>query len=109
MEEAAQFIKWNDAALGAVLLIVLAMVTKIQTSIRRSRADEMYPMIQDLHAWHAKEDEDGSKVWYVKKSLETAIVKLADAMSSQAAIMERLLDRIESIDDDLKEIKHGSE
>jgi hypothetical protein len=104
-----EIIQWNDAAIGAVLLVVAAMVGRIMASFRRCDPEGMNRMLQDLHDWHAKEDSDGAKVWYVKQSLETAIIKLSEAMSSQAAIMERLLSRIESIDDEMKDLKHGSE
>ena len=32
--------------------------------------------VNDLWVWHNKEDDDGVKVWYVRRSLENAIEKL---------------------------------
>lgn len=46
--------------------------------------------VEELHKWHSKEDEDGVKVWYVRKTLEAAIDKLADNISVQTKILERM-------------------
>ena len=43
--------------------------------------------VDELHAWHNREDEDGVKVWYVRKSLEDAISKLADNLEQQTAVL----------------------
>lgn len=39
-----------------------------------------YFWVKDLHVWHAKEDDEGVKVWYVRKSLEDAVVRLAELL-----------------------------
>ena len=39
-----------------------------------------YNMIKELHEWHAREDDEGIKVWYVRKSLGDAIDKIASVM-----------------------------
>ncbi len=41
----------------------------------------------DLYKWHAKEDDDGVKVWYVRRSLEEAMMKLAESMDRQTTIL----------------------
>jgi hypothetical protein len=46
--------------------------------------------IDDLHAWHSREDEDGVKVWYVRKTLETAMEKLADNIMAQTEILKEI-------------------
>jgi deoxyribodipyrimidine photolyase-like uncharacterized protein len=43
--------------------------------------NKVVKQIDELHAWHNKEDDDGVKVWYVRKSLEDAIEKLASAIN----------------------------
>lgn len=45
--------------------------------------------IDDLHEWHAKEDADGVKVWYVRRSLEDSIQSLAETLLRLERIMER--------------------
>ena len=44
--------------------------------------------IHDLHDWHNKEDDEGVKVWYVRKSLETAIEKLSDNIEKLTRVVE---------------------
>ena len=39
-----------------------------------------YIMIKELHVWHDLEDEEGVKVWYVRKSLVTAIEAISGVM-----------------------------
>lgn len=46
---------------------------------------------QDLHTWHDKEDEDGVKVWYVRHSLELAIINLSKNIEKQTLILTRML------------------
>jgi len=64
--------------------------------------------IQDLHEWHKKTDDDGVKVWYIRKSLQDSIAKLADSISvlnmamhdihntskQQTQILTKLLDKM---------------
>ena len=35
--------------------------------------DNMAKQIQELHEWHAVTDEDGVKIWYLRRTLENAI------------------------------------
>ena len=41
--------------------------------------------IGDLHRWHDVRDNEGIPVWYVRRSLESAILKLTDAVDRLAA------------------------
>lgn len=43
--------------------------------------------VNDLWVWHNKEDDDGVKVWYVRRSLENAIEKLAEAIDTQSNVL----------------------
>lgn len=47
--------------------------------------------VKDLHDWHAKTDQDGVPVWYVRRSLEAAIEKLADNIQKQTDVFSRLV------------------
>jgi len=51
----------------------------------------------DLHRWHDVRDDEGIPVWHIRKSLEKAIIKLADnvkeqtiAIQEQSAVLERI-------------------
>ncbi len=53
--------------------------------------DKIAEQVDDLHAWHSKEDDDGVKVWYVRRSLETSLAQLSNNIGAQTAVLERLL------------------
>ncbi len=44
---------------------------------------------RDLHNWHDAKDEDQVFVWYVRKSLERQIEKLAGAVEKMSAASEK--------------------
>lgn len=46
--------------------------------------------VQDLWTWHNKEDDEGVKIWYVRKSLEEAITKLAENTAKQTEILQEI-------------------
>lgn len=52
-------------------------------------------LTEELHGWHNKEDEDGVKVWYVRRSLEKAIVQLGAAVEHLSRNQDRLTDLLE--------------
>ena len=65
----------------------------------------------DLWAWHHQKDEDGVFVWWVRKSLERAIEKLADnteTMSrnteTQTLILKSVAHQLEKMTDVLMKI-----
>jgi len=55
--------------------------------------------IERLYEWHDKEDQDGVKVWYVRSTLEKAIDKLTEAVERDAQVSERILERLDEMDD----------
>lgn len=76
---------------GAVAVLLTYMEWKSRKApsgvtedvIRRVVGEEMavaLRQIEDLHVWHDREDEDGVKVWYVRRSLERAIEGLTSAV-----------------------------
>lgn len=54
----------------------------------------LHDWTRDLHQWHAKEDEDGRKVWYNDRQLAEAMKKIGDAMTIQTEILRRMDDRL---------------
>lgn len=55
--------------------------------------------IEDLYKWHDKEDDDGVKIWYVRRSLEHNIKKLPITLEKQRELMETMsavFDRVQS-------------
>lgn len=53
-----------------------------------TKVEAMSDKLDDLHEWHDKEDVDGVKVWYMRKSLEDAILKLGDNVDRQTRVLE---------------------
>jgi len=96
-----------ELALGLGLALIL--VDKIMYWIDRKRNGTvskdhpppkeewklMLAQMKDLHDWHNKEDEDGVKIWYVRRSLEEAIARLSENIAMQTRILERLVDKID--------------
>lgn len=56
-----------------------------------NKLNDMAVQIRDLHDWHSKTDQDGVPVWYVRRSLEEAIDKLAENIQKQTDAFTRLV------------------
>jgi len=61
--------------------------------------------IQDLYDWHAKEDSRGVKMWYGDPALADAVKSLAKSTERHIYLTEKMLDRLESHEIILKEIR----
>ncbi len=57
---------------------------------------KIQPEVEWLKKVHDKTDEDGVYVWYVRKSLETSLSKLAENIEKQTLIMDRMWNEIKS-------------
>lgn len=77
---------------------------------------DIQAMSRDLHHWHNAKDEDQVFVWYVRKSLERQIEKLATAVDkmgraaeTQTTVfeeaMERIIDELKCVLDAVKALK----
>lgn len=53
--------------------------------------DNMAKQIQELHEWHAVTDEDGVKIWYLRRSLENAIEKLTSNLDIQTQLLREMV------------------
>ena len=74
---------------------------------------EQKKKVDDLYKWHDQRDSDGAFAWYVRKSLETAINKLADNIEKQTAqntletqTLVSLAAKIDLVSGDVKSIKN---
>jgi len=54
--------------------------------------------INDLYKWHDVSDSDGTKIWYIKGSLEKAIERLAINIDNQTKAYGKIDRRLESIE-----------
>lgn len=71
----------------------LRMLKQITNDIRllKETAYHNKRKIDDLHVWHDVKDIDGGFIWYVKSSLENAIIKLADNVETQTIMLRDML------------------
>ncbi len=70
----------------------------------------MVKQIDDLHRWHNKDDDEGVKIWYVRGSLEKAIVDMTVAIQlmtstgrENSLFMKMLVEEIKSISEKLSQ------
>jgi hypothetical protein len=61
---------------------------KVAVMLRKMEA--MEKKIEDLHLWHAKTDPDGVPVWYVRRSLEEAVLALTGVLSDVKNVLADL-------------------
>lgn len=78
-----------------IILIGIAFIIVIDKGLNmlRSRGIDLPKIarqIDELHKWHAKEDDDGVKVWYVRRSLEDTLKTLADNIAHQTNILQEI-------------------
>lgn len=50
--------------------------------------------VADLWEWHNRSDEEGVKVWYVRKSLERSIHRLASNVEQQTQVLHDIESKI---------------
>jgi hypothetical protein len=73
-------------------LVAIVAVDRV-LGILRSRGIDLAKMarqVERLAELHAKTDEDGVPVWYVRRSLEQAIVSLHEAIRAQTDLLREL-------------------
>lgn len=73
-------------------VIAVFLVDRI-VSVFKSRGIDLQKMtkhIEELHTWHNRTDEEGVPVWYVRKSLEQAIINLAENSQHQTQLLEKM-------------------
>lgn len=98
----------QQLGIGGIFAILVLREVFLFLGRRRGTGtdDAMRKQVADLHDWHAREDVDGVKIWYVRKSLDESIEKLATAIDQLVKIhstemmvlgaIERRLERIDS-------------
>jgi hypothetical protein len=107
----------TSTAVGIFAVFTLMLFKEIRLLIRERKFErepdrycrnhetivEMRRMIEDLHAWHDVKDEDGVHRWIVRGSLEQAIIKMTEAVQQMAKLTERLTDKVELLDANVKQ------
>lgn len=89
----------GGTALGLLILQeVRRLTTYITTGDRERKRQEAFDLMasqtQQLFDLHNQRDDDGVPVWYVRRSLENAIEKLADNIGTQTTLLGSLVERV---------------
>jgi len=61
------------------------------------RFRKMERQIEDLHDWHDQHDEDGAFKWYIKKSLEVALVAQTSAAQAMTVVIAKLATAVDRL------------
>jgi hypothetical protein len=89
-----------EGGVVSTVLIVLLNWARVETFQRRNggqkvadtlraigaRLEQLTIETHELHEWHDVCDRDGVKLWYVRRSVEDAVSKLADSIATQNVI-----------------------
>jgi hypothetical protein len=104
---------------AAYIILKDAGIIKSRGNDRRKNSGELNGAIKkidniekktdDLYKWHDQRDSDGAFAWYVRKSLEKSIDRLADNIEAQTEVMRSLVVIVKQTDTDVKEIKGNME
>jgi len=84
-------------ALVIIFLLVKHVVARTGNDREANRWKDLFALVRqihhwdrDLHDWHSATDAEGVKIWYVRRSLEEAIVKLAENIDKQTEILRQM-------------------
>jgi hypothetical protein len=84
---------------GCIIAIVCVLVIKEVFAFIKTRKNHTFSkedwckvatQVSDLHRQHSVLDQDGVPVWYVRKSLEASIERLADNIERQTQALRDL-------------------
>lgn len=97
-------------SLGTITLVGIAIVLIVDRVMAQLKArgcdlQKMNRQIEDMYDWHCKEDSDGVKVWYVRRSLEDAIKGLTKAIAVQTEAITALVGTIAVMQGDVKHLE----
>ncbi len=89
-------VELNAGTVGVFSLLLLFAVDRVMGFLKSRGVDllKMARQIDRLDELHAKTDEDGVPVWYVRRSLEKALVELGAAIRHQTELLGQLTQEI---------------
>ena len=53
--------------------------------------------VQDLHVWHSKTDDEGTPLWYHRRSTDRAIERIAESIEIQTRLFQSMSHEIKEI------------
>lgn len=79
------------------------------------KLEQMKNKLDTLYDWHDKSDQDGVKIWYIRKSLETALDKHAEAVATlaknaelQTQILQQLVEANKELHTEIRSLQRNS-
>lgn len=88
----------------AVIVLIAALIIDRILGMLKTRGIDLQIItrqIDDLYNWHNQHDDEGVKIWYVRRSLEEAVHKLAKNIEFEAKLLDRIDGRLARIEDKL--------
>jgi hypothetical protein len=88
--------QFNAETVAVFTLILLFAVDRVMGFLKSRGVDllRMAQQIDRMAEMHAKTDEDGVPVWYVRRSLEKALIELGEAIRNQTELLQQLTQEI---------------
>lgn len=80
---ATVLLAWAPAAAVVIFLVIDRYAG--QQSMKR-----LFDQVDNIHLWLSKEDDDGVKLYYQRRSLEEVISKLAEAVTRQTEVLAEM-------------------
>ena len=102
----------SEILLAGFVAVAIGMMEVIKAMVKKFGADKSVltdderAMLKDLHEWHAKEDTDGVKVWYIRKSLAEAITTFSASVEAQTRALEAILDKLVAMDNKIDKLEN---
>lgn len=86
-------------------LIIKEFVFFFRRDANTQDAKKSAKYLEDLWEWHAKEDEDGRKIWYNRQSVEKAIIEISEYTKTLTSIFKSMNDMLKDNHTTLIEMK----
>lgn len=102
-----QLLQLGVGGLFAILVIreVFSFLKERTRCQNNKQLERMAHQIHELHQWHDVTDEDGVRVWYVRRSLEQAIEKLTLTLDAQTQLLRELTMSLQETRRDIDEMR----
>lgn len=94
---------------GLVAIMVIREVLSFLSRKSNSFTMEDRHQLRDLHQWHSLTDDEGVKVWYVRRSLEEAVVRLADSIEKFGEAQRSERDVLKEIARDMRDMRKAQQ
>lgn len=66
---------------------------------------QMHEWTRDLYNWHNVSDEEGVKIWYVRKSLEDVVDRLATTIEKLSEVQRAEFDVLKEMARDMRDLR----